>query len=155
VANMKEFFIEAASSSGQGLVESLIEVLRMLDLFLPRINFGKPVSSSGLPNPQATSSVDSTGFSYLKRDLVRLLGVLCHEVRAVQDRIRMADGIPVVMNLCVIDERNPYLREHAIFALHCLLKNNMENQALVDEVKAPATWDGNGVLKDLPRVNLE
>lgn len=82
----------------------------MLDFFLPRINFGKPVSSSGLANPQGTSvasSVDSTGFSYLKRDLVRLLGVLCHEVRAVQDRIRMADGIPVVMNLCVIDERNP------------------------------------------------
>lgn len=154
VANMKEFFIEA-TSSGQGLVESLIEVLRMLDLFLPRINFGKPVSSSGLPNPQATSaasSVDSTGFSYLKRDLVRLLGVLCHEVRAVQDRIRMADGIPVVMNLCVIDERNPYLREHAIFTLHCLLENNTENQALVDEVKAPATWDENGDLKDLPRV---
>jgi ataxin-10 len=133
VANMKEFFIEATSSSGQGLVESLIgtgaqsffmtcpltfiflEVLRMLDLFLPRINFGKPVSSSGLPNSQATSvasSVDSTGFSYLKRDLVRLLGVLCHEVRAVQDRIRMADGIPVVMNLCVVDERNPCMSPH-------------------------------------------
>jgi ataxin-10 len=46
------------------------------------------------------------------------------------------------------------LREHAIFTLHCLLKNNVENQALVDEVKAPATWDENGVLKDLPRVNL-
>ena len=49
----------------------------------------------------------STGFSYLKRDLVRLLGVLCHGVKSVQDRVREAGGLPVVMNMCVIDERNP------------------------------------------------
>lgn len=47
------------------------------------------------------------GFDYLKRDLVRLLGILCYEDRAVQDRIRNCDGIVVVMNLCVIDDRNP------------------------------------------------
>ncbi len=47
------------------------------------------------------------GFDYLKRDLVRLLGILCYEDRAVQDRIRNCDGIVVVLNLCVIDDRNP------------------------------------------------
>ena len=50
---------------------------------------------------------DGTGFSYLKRDLVRLLGILCHLNKAVQDRIRIAGGIAVVLNLCVVDERNP------------------------------------------------
>lgn len=49
----------------------------------------------------------NTGFSYLKRDLVRLLGVLCHDVKPVQDRVREAGGLPVIMNMCVIDERNP------------------------------------------------
>ena len=81
----------------------LTDLLRQFDLFLPRINFGKAVNLDGSPS----RSQDTDGFFYLKRDLVRLLGVLCHGVRAVQDRTRVAGGLPVVMNLCVIDERNP------------------------------------------------
>ena len=128
--NMKEYFNEKKSSD-QGIVESLIglycfsqrkknitmnlpysyfffffwltDLLRQFDLFLPRINFGKLVNPDGSPS----RSQDTDGFFYLKRDLVRLLGVLCHGVRAVQDRTRVAGGLPVVMNLCVIDERNP------------------------------------------------
>ena len=48
-----------------------------------------------------------TGFPYLKRDLVKLLGILCHDSKPIQDRIRCCGGIPIVLNLCVIDERNP------------------------------------------------
>jgi len=84
------------------------DLLRQFDLFLPRINFGKPVNTDGSPSLQRSQSAD--GFSYLKRDLVRLLGVLCHGERAVQDRTRMAGGLPVVMNQCVIDERNPCMQ---------------------------------------------
>lgn len=90
--------------------------------------FGKAVDLSTLPLPQkvvdqtppASTTVappkDSTtedegsvtaGFSYVKRDLVRLLGILCAGETVVQDRVRACGGIPVVMNLCVVDERNP------------------------------------------------
>lgn len=95
------------------------ELLRLLDKFLPRINFGRPVPPTG-PSSNASSpstpqgqgqaaavAVDDHGFAYLKRDLVRLLGILCHETKAVQDRVREAGGIEVVMNMCVIDDRNP------------------------------------------------
>ncbi|KAJ2919512.1 hypothetical protein MD484_g885, partial [Candolleomyces efflorescens] len=142
ISNMKDFFIDVRYSS-QGLIENLIETLRLLDLFLPRIYFGKPVPSSA-----AAPKVDPTGFLYVKRDLVRLLGALAHESRGVQDRTRNANGIPVVMNLCVIDERNPFLREHALFTLHNLLKNNPENQAIVDAIRPAAELDDAGVLKD-------
>lgn len=81
-------------------------MLRLLDVFLPRINFGKPV----IP-PEATQSIpgtaDLTGFSYVKRDLVRLLGILCHKNKKTQDSIRDCEGISVIMNMCVVDERNP------------------------------------------------
>jgi ataxin-10 len=83
------------------------ETLRLLDIFLPRINFGKARAS-----PKGTEVVPgevdaATNFPYLKRDLVRLLGILCHNCRAIQDRIRLCGGIPTVLNLCAIDDRNP------------------------------------------------
>ncbi|KAH0582940.1 Ataxin-10 [Termitomyces sp. J132] len=137
---LKAFFLETRPDD-DGIVKNLIDLLRLLDVFLPRINFGRPVHSSGgkdtqtTPTPTKGSASDPTGFQYLKRDLVRLLGILCHGVKASQDLVRTCGGIPVVMNLCVIDERNPYLREHAIFALHCLLKDNRENQAVVDAIQ--------------------
>jgi ataxin-10 len=122
--DMKNFF-NRKKYQESGMVESLIgallfnawgfiiccvaiDLLTLLDIFLPRINFGKPVHRDGMPEePMVRQETPSTGFSYLKRDLVRLLGVLCHGVKSVQDRAREAGGLPVVMNMCVIDERNP------------------------------------------------
>jgi ataxin-10 len=146
-ANMKEYYIQK-KHDGYGVVESLIDLLSLLDIFLPRIQFGKPVNSDGTPlSSDKSPSADVSGFSYVKRDLVRLLGVLSHGAPAVQDRTREAGGLPVVMNMCVVDERNPYLREHAIFTLHNLLKNNPKNQGFVDSVKPSQEWDTDGTLK--------
>lgn len=88
---------------------ALSELLRQLDLFFPRIVFGTSAANSHLrKGTQAQqSAVGKTGFEYLKRDLVQLLGVLCHGCKAVQDRVRACGGIVVVLNLCVVDERNP------------------------------------------------
>ncbi|KAG9312925.1 hypothetical protein JVU11DRAFT_6359 [Chiua virens] len=100
-------------------------------------------------------ATDPTGFSYVKRDLVRLLGVLCHKDRKIQDSIRNCEGITVVMNMCVVDERNPYsselmqwldLREHAIFTLHNLLEDNEENQSAVNNIQPSERWDQDGML---------
>lgn len=89
---------------------------------MPRIQFGRVVNAAGgdanASLTQASdktsggglstgSEVDTEGFAYLKRDLVRLLGILCHENPIAQDRVRHYGGITVVMNLCVVDERNP------------------------------------------------
>ncbi|KAF5316523.1 hypothetical protein D9619_006383 [Psilocybe cf. subviscida] len=150
--NLKSYFIRKRRDD-QGIVETLIGVLGLFDQFLPRIQFGKPVNHDGSPMSAAgagtgtSKPADVSGFSYLKRDLVRLLGVLTHGVKDVQDRTRAAGGLPVVMNLCVVDERNPYLREHAIFTLHGLLRDNPENQKFVDGVKPSQEWADDGTLK--------
>jgi len=152
VQNWKDFFAESGRAT-QGFIETLIDLLRLLDLFLPRINFGRPVTSSPPGSAQAAptpAQPSSAGFSYLKRDLVRLLGILCHGAKAVQDRARQCGGIQVIMNLCVVDERNPYLREHAIFTLHNLLENNRENQAVVESIKPDGVWDESGTLRTTP-----
>ncbi|KIK61590.1 hypothetical protein GYMLUDRAFT_243286 [Collybiopsis luxurians FD-317 M1] len=155
-------FFNQARFEGISLAESLVEILRLLDRFIPRINFRKPVVGAGnavqptdktespAPHSTAIPGSDSPGFNFLKRDLVRLLGILCNEDKAVQDRLRKCGGIEVVMNLCVIDKRNPYLREHAIFTLHNLLKDNLANQAVVEEIKPMGRWDEDGILRDTP-----
>ncbi|PAV20078.1 hypothetical protein PNOK_0501200 [Pyrrhoderma noxium] len=150
----KHILIEKITSKGVGLLENVIDLLRLLDLFLPRIMLGK--ASWSTPRPDAPSASDQAiatadkGFSYLKRDLVRLVGVLAYENRMAQDRIRAHNGITVIMNMCVADERNPYLREHALFALRNILHENVENQAIVNEIKPTGTWDENGYLRDSP-----
>jgi ataxin-10 len=142
-----------------------IVLLRLLDIFLPRISLGK-VASPGVAGPQSAAA---TGFPYVKRDLVRLLGILAHNERTVQDRVRACNGIPTVMNMCVIDDLNPCtfhlpflplvavthyackdLREHAIFALRNLLQGNKENQEVVDSIKPTGVWDEEGILRDRP-----
>ena len=101
----------------------LSETLRLLDKFLPRIAFGReappPVTveeGSAHRRPSFTGAgsasagarpSDPKGFAYLKRDLVRLLGILVSGRRPVQNRVRACGGIQVVLNLCVVDERNP------------------------------------------------
>jgi ataxin-10 len=106
-------FVSLSITSKRLTIPCTLGLLRELDLFLPRINFGRPVSgpsatASGVPSPSIDSPTgDGSGFSYLKRDFTRLLGILSHESKAVQDRVRECGGIPVVMNMCVIDERNP------------------------------------------------
>ncbi|KAF9648887.1 hypothetical protein BDM02DRAFT_3095712 [Thelephora ganbajun] len=139
--NPKDFLNAATVEEGVGMPEVIISLLQRFDRLLPRVMFGKPVDLSTLPLPPEVNhqphpaSSTAAGFSYVKRDLVRLLGILCVGEKAVQDRIRACGGIPVIMNLCVVDERNPYLREHAIFALHNLLEGNAENQRLVDQIR--------------------
>lgn len=134
--------------------------------------FGKavpsPLAEAGPSVPATQRGEDPTGFAYLKRDLVRLLGTLCHRDRTVQDRIRMCGGVEVILNHCTIDERNPCtclehsfsggesadrawpdLREHAIFALRNLLHNNPDNQAIVQELKPLRDFDADGVLRNV------
>jgi len=43
------------------------------------------------------------------------------------------------------------LREHAIFALRHLLKDNIANQKVVDELKLTGVEDKEGVLRDVRR----
>ncbi|KAH9915726.1 spinocerebellar ataxia type 10 protein domain-containing protein [Fomitopsis serialis] len=148
----------ALASSTAHLI-SLTETLRLLDLFLPRITFGKVVERPSPPGmrPPPADTVSSTqsgveGFSYVKRDLVRLLGIIALDDNPVQDRVRECGGIPVVMNLCVIDDRNPCEhKEHAILALRNLLHGNKANQDAVREIQPVARWDERGVLQSLSR----
>ncbi|XP_077540647.1 ataxin-10 isoform X2 [Haemaphysalis longicornis] len=50
------------------------------------------------------ASHPSFGF---KGDLVQLIGNMCHRHRSHQDLIRNLDGIPVILDVCNLDAKNP------------------------------------------------
>ncbi|KAG8997778.1 hypothetical protein FRB94_007461 [Tulasnella sp. JGI-2019a] len=141
---------EARSKNGMSLVDEGVDLLRRLDILLPRIILGREQHASNLNTLGTATAADDSrrpaGFEYIKRDLVRLLGILCHEDREIQDSVRERGGIPLIMNMCVIDERNPYLREHALFTLKNLLQDNPENKKLVDDIKPLDRWEAEGRL---------
>ncbi|KAL5633494.1 hypothetical protein ACGC1H_003855 [Rhizoctonia solani] len=129
-------------------VELIIDVLRRLDKLLPRIQFGvaKPiVVGAGTPSPDKVS-LPASRFQFQKRDLVRLLGILVHDDPSVQTRVREAGGVQLILGHCAIDENNPFIREHALFALRNLLHKNPENQRIVQEMEPMGKIDENGIL---------
>ncbi|KAK0548564.1 hypothetical protein OC845_003508 [Tilletia horrida] len=96
---------------------------------------------------QAAGGPGKTAFSYLKRELVRLIGVVSfvepragsidekEAVRHVQDYVRTLDGLLVVLSMTQLDEFNPYIREHAVFTLRNLLAGNQANQELIAQLR--------------------
>ncbi|CAE7212270.1 unnamed protein product [Rhizoctonia solani] len=129
-------------------IELIIDVLRRLDQLIPRIQFGeaKPVVAEANAPSADKASLPVTRFQFQKRDLVRLLGILVHDDTSIQTRVREAGGVQLILGLCVIDENNPFIREHALFTLRNLLHKNTENQQIVREMEPTGRIDENGIV---------
>ncbi|CAG8807067.1 29294_t:CDS:2, partial [Racocetra persica] len=120
-----------------GIIASTL--LAQADKTFPRVT--KAASSPSLQ--QGISE-----FAYIKRDIIRVIGNMAYDNCSVQDEVRRLGGISLVLNQCNIDDNNPYIREHAIFALRNLLINNSENQKLVKELE-PIAPVQNDVLSEI------
>ncbi|KAJ3648841.1 hypothetical protein Zmor_020613 [Zophobas morio] len=66
-----------------------------------------------------------------KADLIRIIGNLCWKNRTMQDLVREAELIPVVLECCNMDARNPFIMQWSILAVRNLCENNLENQKII------------------------
>ncbi|KAM0786736.1 hypothetical protein ACM66B_002174 [Microbotryomycetes sp. NB124-2] len=73
----------------------------------------------------------------LQRKCVALISALSCDNRANQDEVRKHGGLPLVVALSRMDERNLTMREHALLAIRHLVQGNPENQQSLREL-APA-----------------
>ncbi|XP_038068691.1 ataxin-10-like [Patiria miniata] len=80
------------------------------------------------------ASAQANPFFGFKRDLVRLIGNMCHSHTANQDKVRELHGIPVILEQCNIDDSNPFISQWAIFAIRNLCDGNLQNQAVIAEM---------------------
>eukprot|EP00252_Welwitschia_mirabilis_P000919 TRINITY_DN10910_c0_g1_i1.p2 TRINITY_DN10910_c0_g1~~TRINITY_DN10910_c0_g1_i1.p2 ORF type:complete len:198 (+),score=43.05 TRINITY_DN10910_c0_g1_i1:1057-1650(+) len=95
---------------------------------------GKPVSltASGDGTEGGTEkfrgSCKICPYRGFRRDLVSVLANAAFRRKRVQDRIRECNGIFVLLQQCIVDASNPFLKEWGLWALRNLLEDNKENQ---------------------------
>lgn len=70
-----------------------------------------------------------------RRDLVSVIGNCLHRRKQVQDEIRKRNSILLLLQQCVVDDDNPFLREWGLLAVRNLLQGNLENQQFVSELQ--------------------
>ncbi|GFZ49470.1 hypothetical protein JCM24511_07590 [Saitozyma sp. JCM 24511] len=144
---------------GTGLIKPIIESIRSLDDFAPRVN-PRASANNGNSNGNGNGSMtpnrpvpppdQARPLAQLKRNLVQLLGILSFEDIAVGDQVREHGGIQLLLSLTEVDETNPYLREHALFAVRNLMLGNPANQAIIGEMDPVGVLSETGELLPVP-----
>lgn len=121
-----------------GLIELLLSVLGDLE---PPEMIKKAMKQR--EDEQGTSSVASKPCLYkgFRRDVVSVIANCAFQRKRVQDEVREKRGIPLLLQHCVTDEDNPFLREWGIWAMRNLLEGNMVNQQVVAELELQGSVD--------------
>ncbi|XP_063622579.1 ataxin-10 [Cydia splendana] len=83
-----------------------------------------------------------------KAALVRALANLCWKNQANKKQMRELEVIPVLLDCCNIDARNPLIMQWVIFAVRNLCENCPENQEVIAKMSLQGPVD-NEILKDM------
>lgn len=70
-----------------------------------------------------------------RRDIVSVLANATFRRKHVQDQVREGGGLFLLLQQCVVDDYNPFLREWGLWAIRNLLEGNRENQREVAELE--------------------
>ncbi|RAL49154.1 hypothetical protein DM860_017184 [Cuscuta australis] len=97
-----------------------------------------------------TGQIDCCPYKGYRRDIVAVLGNCAYGRKQVQDEIRKKNGIVLLLQQCVTDEDNPFLREWGIWAARNLLEGNKENQEVVAGLELQRSLD----VPELARLGL-
>lgn len=130
--------VDVDSLLSAGLLELLLCFLR--DLEAPT-TIRKAMKQS--EDKKGTTSYSSKRCPYkgFRRDIVAVIGNCVYRRKHAQDEMRERNGILLLLQQCVIDEDNPFLREWGIWTVRNLLEGNAENQRVVAELEVQGSVD--------------
>lgn len=122
-----------------GILEFLLSLLRDLE---PPATIRKAMKQNDVQvSSIASSSFKLCPYKGFRRDIVGVIGNCAFGRQHVQDKIRENKGILLLLQQCVTDEENPYLREWGIWSVRNLLEGNIENQKEVAELELQESID--------------
>ncbi|KAG7203057.1 hypothetical protein KM043_010181 [Ampulex compressa] len=90
---------------------------------------------------------DHPAFGF-KAGLIRVTGNMCYKNKVCQDLLREMDAIPLLLDCCNIDARNPLIMQWTILALRNLCEDNPENQGIIGKCTKVGVVD-NEALKEM------
>ncbi|XP_022134090.1 ataxin-10 isoform X2 [Momordica charantia] len=122
-----------------GLLDLLLGLLRNVEppaMIKKALQQAENEDRSSRPN-----SLKRCPYKGFRRDIVAVIANCSYRRKHVQDDIRKKNGVFVLLQQCVADENNPFLREWGIWAMRNLLEGNLENQKLVAELEVQGSVD--------------
>ncbi|KAK0598539.1 hypothetical protein LWI29_035693 [Acer saccharum] len=121
-----------------GLIELFLSLLRDLE---PPTTIRKAMRLS--ENQEGTSSYSTKTCPYMgfRKDIVAVIGNCAYRRKHVQDEIRERNGILLLLQQCVVDEENQFLREWGIWSVRNILEGNAENQQVVADLELQGSID--------------
>ncbi|TXG70844.1 hypothetical protein EZV62_005779 [Acer yangbiense] len=121
-----------------GLIELFLSLLRDLE---PPTTIRKAMRLS--ENQEGTSSYSAKTCPYMgfRKDIVAVIGNCAYRRKHVQDEIRERNGILLLLQQCVVDEENQFLREWGIWSVRNILEGNAENQQVVADLELQGSID--------------
>ncbi|KAJ0100466.1 hypothetical protein Patl1_20059 [Pistacia atlantica] len=134
----------SAGSSSEGSIDvvdtlksfGLIELLLCLlcDLEPPAI-IRKAMRLSENQDGTNSHSYKTCPYMGFRRDIVAVISNCAYRRKHIQDEIRERNGVLLLLQQCVTDEDNPFLREWGIWSVRNLLEGNAENQQAVIDLE--------------------
>lgn len=103
----------------------------------------------------ARSSSKPCPYKGFRRDIVSVIGNCLYRRKHAQDEIRRKNGILLLLQQCVTDEDNPYLREWGIWCVRNMLEGNEENKKEVAELELQGSADMPEIAKLGLRVEVD
>lgn len=104
---------------------------------------------------QDSLKIRKKNFPLVKSLIIETLAFLCHKSHTNQEQMRVLHGLELILSNCVIDEDNPYVKEHSILCLRFLLQDNQENQDFVALLEAKQVVDGEALTEAGYEVSIE
>lgn len=114
-----------------GLIQLLLDLLRDLE---PPTIIRKTLERADNQD-STTYSGKLCPYKGFRSDIVAVIGNCAYKRKHVQDEIRDRNGILLMLQQCVTDDENPFLREWGIWGVRNLLEGNSENQNVVSELE--------------------
>ncbi|KAJ7951048.1 Ataxin-10 [Quillaja saponaria] len=121
-----------------GLIELLLSLLVELE---PPSTIRKAIKQGENREGASSSSSKRCPYKGFRRDIVSVIGNCAYRRKQVQDKIRQKNGILLLLQQCVIDYDNPFLREWGIWSVRNILEGNEENQRVVAELELQGSVD--------------
>ncbi|MED6199601.1 hypothetical protein PIB30_077443 [Stylosanthes scabra] len=121
-----------------GFIELLLSLLRDLE---PPTTIRKVMKQFENQDGASSSSLKPCPYKGFRRDIVALFGNCAYRRKHAQDEIRQKNGILLLLQQCVIDEDNPFLKEWGIWCVRNILECNEENRRVFEQLEYQGTAD--------------